>query len=335
MRRACPFERPSAAPSARRWTGRGDVLICGASFAGLAVARELRRQRRAACSSSTATRSASARPRRARPRRRGWRTSASHESIRQTFRELVVHTPSRSFRWRLPWTFSTFDYRHAVRAAARPGRRLASRRRRSTGARGLHRPHRPRRPERAARRRRARLAARAVGAERGDPAARGAPVARPGGPPAWRRRRPRAVARPLLRARGLLVELPGRRRAARRRRLVRPARPRQGADRAPGRRPRRRRRPLPGQLDPPPDAPPRCEDGVFFVGDSAGHCLPTTAEGIRTALYFGLACGRELRAVVEGRQDARAGARALRRVLRRARSRRSAGCCACRTSSRA
>ena len=29
------------------------------------------------------------------------------------------------------------------------------------------------------------------------------------------------------------------------------------------------------------------EDGVFFVGDSAGHCLPLTAEGIRTALYFG------------------------------------------------
>ena len=44
------------------------------------------------------------------------------------------------------------------------------------------------------------------------------------------------------------------------------------------------------------------EDGIFFVGDSAGHCLPLTAEGIRTALYFGLACGRELRAVVEGRQ---------------------------------
>ena len=39
------------------------------------------------------------------------------------------------------------------------------------------------------------------------------------------------------------------------------------------------------------------EDGVFFVGDSAGHCLPLTAEGIRTALYFGVACGRELRSV--------------------------------------
>jgi flavin-dependent dehydrogenase len=41
---------------------------------------------------------------------------------------------------------------------------------------------------------------------------------------------------------------------------------------------------------------------VFFAGDSAGHCLPLTAEGIRTALYFGLACGRELRAVVDGRR---------------------------------
>jgi len=46
---------------------------------------------------------------------------------------------------------------------------------------------------------------------------------------------------------------------------------------------------------------PATADGVFFVGDSAGHCLPLTAEGIRTAFYFGIACGRELRRVVEGR----------------------------------
>jgi menaquinone-9 beta-reductase len=44
------------------------------------------------------------------------------------------------------------------------------------------------------------------------------------------------------------------------------------------------------------------EGGVFFAGDSAGHCLPLTAEGIRTALYFGISLGRELRGVVEGRQ---------------------------------
>ncbi len=47
---------------------------------------------------------------------------------------------------------------------------------------------------------------------------------------------------------------------------------------------------------------PAVEGGVFFVGDSAGHCLPLTAEGIRTALYFGLALGRELRLVAAGRQ---------------------------------
>jgi flavin-dependent dehydrogenase len=42
------------------------------------------------------------------------------------------------------------------------------------------------------------------------------------------------------------------------------------------------------------------EDGVFFVGDSAGHCFPLSGEGIRTAFYFGIACGRELRAVLAG-----------------------------------
>ena len=45
------------------------------------------------------------------------------------------------------------------------------------------------------------------------------------------------------------------------------------------------------------------EGGIFFAGDSAGHCLPLTAEGIRTALYFGVALGRELRQVVEKRQS--------------------------------
>ena len=48
---------------------------------------------------------------------------------------------------------------------------------------------------------------------------------------------------------------------------------------------------------------PATEGGIFFAGDSAGHCLPLSAEGIRTALYFGIALGRELRAVVEGRQS--------------------------------
>ncbi len=45
------------------------------------------------------------------------------------------------------------------------------------------------------------------------------------------------------------------------------------------------------------------EDGVFFAGDSAGHCFALSGEGIRTAFYFGIACGRELRAVIEQRRS--------------------------------
>ncbi|HET8951149.1 MAG TPA: NAD(P)/FAD-dependent oxidoreductase [Solirubrobacteraceae bacterium] len=44
------------------------------------------------------------------------------------------------------------------------------------------------------------------------------------------------------------------------------------------------------------------EDGVFFCGDSAGHCIAMTAEGIRTAWYFGIAVGRELAQVLAGAQ---------------------------------
>ena len=42
------------------------------------------------------------------------------------------------------------------------------------------------------------------------------------------------------------------------------------------------------------------EDGVFFCGDSAGHCVAMSAEGIRTAWYFGIAVGRELAEVLAG-----------------------------------
>jgi len=48
---------------------------------------------------------------------------------------------------------------------------------------------------------------------------------------------------------------------------------------------------------------PAVEDSVFFVGDSAGHCFPLSGEGIRTAFYFGIACGRELTAVLEQRRS--------------------------------
>src|SRR3954467_15524368 len=87
-----------------------EVLICGASFAGLAVARELRstgarvlvldryeigERQTSACAAPTE-----------------WlRNMGVEASIRQTFGSLVVHTPRvETARWRLPWTFSTFDY---------------------------------------------------------------------------------------------------------------------------------------------------------------------------------------------------------------------------------
>src|SRR4051794_41127052 len=90
--------------------GSWDVLICGASFAGLAVARELRgsgarvlildryevgERQTSACAAPTE-----------------WLVNLGlEESIRQTFGSLVVPTPSRTLRWPLPFTFSTFDYR--------------------------------------------------------------------------------------------------------------------------------------------------------------------------------------------------------------------------------
>ena len=89
----------------------------------------------------------------------------------------------------------------AVRAAARPGARRRVRHGQGRRPDGVHPAHRPRRPDRAADRRRPRLAAGALQRAAGHPAARRAPLARPGGPPARLRRRPRAVARPRLRAR--------------------------------------------------------------------------------------------------------------------------------------
>ena len=121
-----PTSGPEAAgslklPMPRRRTKRGaertalggdyDVIVCGASFAGLAVARELAARRRRA--------RAAARPLRDRrapdlglrgAHRVAGRRSGSSGSIRQTFDELVMHTPHRTARFPLPWTFSTFDY---------------------------------------------------------------------------------------------------------------------------------------------------------------------------------------------------------------------------------
>src|ERR687889_1796998 len=98
-------ERTRFAPGAA-----ADVLICGASFAGLAVARELRasgaqvtvldryeigERQTSACAAPTE-----------------WlRNLGLEPAIRQTFGSLVVHTPRLTARWPLPFTFSTFDYR--------------------------------------------------------------------------------------------------------------------------------------------------------------------------------------------------------------------------------
>src|ERR1700677_3372868 len=87
-----------------------DVLVCGASFAGLAVARELAgsgakvlildryelgERQTSACAMPTL-----------------WLDAlALGDSLLQTFDEIVTHTPFRTSRWELPWSFSTFDYR--------------------------------------------------------------------------------------------------------------------------------------------------------------------------------------------------------------------------------
>ncbi|HEB13148.1 MAG TPA: hypothetical protein ENI11_05685 [Actinobacteria bacterium] len=39
---------------------------------------------------------------------------------------------------------------------------------------------------------------------------------------------------------------------------------------------------------------------LFVVGDAAGHCLPVTGEGIRTAVFFGEACGQFVQRVISG-----------------------------------
>ena len=99
--------------------GDFDVVIAGASFAGLTLARELEgsgasvlmldryeigERATSACAAPTVW-----------LERLGLR-----DSIAQTFEDLVVHVPGHTARWRLPFTFSTFDYR-ALCATLRDG----------------------------------------------------------------------------------------------------------------------------------------------------------------------------------------------------------------------
>jgi flavin-dependent dehydrogenase len=280
--------------------GSYDVLICGASFAGLAVARELRgsgarvlivdryevgERQTSACAAPTE-----------------WlRNLGLEESIRQTFRDLVIHTPSRTFRWRLPWTFSTFDYPRLC-ALLRAQGDAEFETAKVDGRTGL-----------------------TVHTDRGDLTAPLVVDAL-----GWRRVLSNAepgIQPPEARlSRGLEVHPDGN--GADLELWLDPSYIRAGyswsfpADgelrvgvgsfdpRDHVKEPTVR---LAGDLDLPAERyqgnwiPHQMrrpvEDGIFFTGDSAGHCFPTTAEGIRTALYFGLACGRELRAVVDGRRD--------------------------------
>jgi menaquinone-9 beta-reductase len=281
--------------------GDRDVVICGASFAGLAVARELRgtgarvlvvdryeigERQTSACAAPTE-----------------WLRNLGLEgSIRQTFGSLLVHTPRAEARWSLPWTFSTFDYRELCRllweqrGAGTEFETAKVERRSPDGGvvtdRGTLR---------------APLVVDALGWRRvlgvGEnvqpPEAflsRGLEV-HPSGSGSdlelW-------IDKRVIRA-GYGWSFPARDElrvgvgsfdprdhvkqptVALASELALPAERYQGNW-------------IPHRIR------PAVEDGVFFAGDSAGHCLPVTAEGIRTALYFGVALGRELRAVLEGRQ---------------------------------
>src|SRR3977135_1024203 len=88
-----------------------DVLICGASFAGLTVARELRASGARVLVLDRYEIGERQTPAWAGPT--AWLHNMGGEaSIRQTFGSLLVHTPKVARAcWRLPWTFSTFDYR--------------------------------------------------------------------------------------------------------------------------------------------------------------------------------------------------------------------------------
>ena len=297
-----------------------DVLICGASFAGLAVARELTgsdarvlvvdryeigERQTSACAAPTE-----------------WLENLGlAESIRQTFQDLVVHTPHTTVRMQLPWTFSTFDYRVLCRllwdqcgdaefeTAKVEGRR--------GGPDGAHIVATDRGDVTAP------LVVDALGWKRvlagnafqppDAPLSRGLEV-HPWGasdeleiwidrdyvPAGYGWSFP---ARDEVRV-GVgsfdprhHVKEPTVRLAAD---LERDAVRYQGNW-------------IPHQLR------PATESGVFFAGDSAGHCLPLTAEGIRTALYFGIACGRELRRRRGRARDPRHGAAPLLGVLGRPR----------------
>jgi flavin-dependent dehydrogenase len=276
-----------------------DVLICGASFAGLAVARELANsgadvlvidryeigeRQTSACGIPT----------------RWLEVLDLTESLQQTFPELVIHTPHATVRYDLPWTFSTFDYRTLCAALAAQGD-FEFETAKVDGRTG-DTVHTDRGDIRA------RLVVDALGWRRvlggGEPIqppdaylSRGLEVHPNGSSPdleVW-------IDRSIVPA-GYGWSFPADHEV---RVGVGSFDPRFHVKEPTVR--------LAQDLDRdairyqgnwiPHKIREATEGGVFFVGDSAGHCLPLTAEGIRTALYFGIACGRELREVIAGRQS--------------------------------
>jgi digeranylgeranylglycerophospholipid reductase len=277
-------------------SGDYDALICGASFAGLTVARELAgsgarvvivdryevgERQTSACAAPTE-----------------WLEALGlADSIKQTFPELVVHTPHGSARYRLPFTFSTFDYRQLC--ALLDDQNDAEFETAKVDGRTGDVVHTDRGDLRAP------LIVDALGWRRvlgkdgfqppDAPLSRGLEVHPHGSSEdleIW-------IDRKYVPA-GYGWSFPARDEV---RVGVGSFDPRfhvkdttvllaEDLERDPV---RYQGNWIPHKLR---DA---TEDGIFFVGDSAGHCLPLTAEGIRTAFHFGIACGRELRAVVEGR----------------------------------
>ncbi|HMH47658.1 MAG TPA: NAD(P)/FAD-dependent oxidoreductase [Solirubrobacteraceae bacterium] len=278
-----------------------EVLVCGASFGGLAIARELAgvgarvlvidryeigERQTSACAMPTR-----------------WLNALELQgSHRQSFDELVVHTPFHTSRWSLPWSFSTFDYRElcALLWEQADDGELEFETATVTGRDGT-----------------------TVHTDRGDLSAPLLVDAL-----GWRRMLSSGptIQPPNARlSRGLEVHPEGR--GEELELWVDPRYVRAGYSWSfPAENELRvgvgsfwpshhvkeptvrlaRDLSLPAERYQgnwiPHQLRPAVEDGVFFVGDSAGHCIPLTAEGIRTALYFGLACGRELRAVLEGRR---------------------------------
>jgi flavin-dependent dehydrogenase len=274
-----------------------DVLICGASFAGLAVAREL-----AGCGADVlvvdryeigerAT-SACAAP-------TVWlHAMGAERAIRQEIPCMAFHTPHGSTRFRLPWSWSSFDYRELCRVLweqcdARFEIAAVQRREGAQVVTDRGRLEAPLIVDALGWRR---ILGRGANVQPPDAAiSRGLEVHPDGGGAdldVW-------IDRSLVRY-GYAWSVPA---AGEQRVGVGSYEPRHHV--------KEPTQEIARRLDVdavryqgnwfPHRLRAATEDGVFFVGDSAGHCIPLSGEGIRTAFHFGTAAGREIREVLAGR----------------------------------